>query len=118
MKELFDAGKKIIETLKAHYFEAYFVGGAVRDYVMNRTIHDIDITTNAVPEEIESLFDYTFDVGKEHGTIVVLINHIPFEVTTYRCEITAANSKLETDKSRFEDGLAAQRFFNECDGDD
>lgn len=86
MEELFETGKIIIRKLKKAGFEAYFVGGAVRDYVMLRSIHDVDITTNAQPEDVEQLFSQTIDVGKEHGTIVVLIHRRPFEVTTYRTE--------------------------------
>lgn len=86
MEALFETGKIIIETLKKAGFEAYFVGGAVRDYVMLRSIHDVDITTNAKPADVERLFNQTIDVGKEHGTIVVLIHRTPFEVTTYRTE--------------------------------
>lgn len=64
----------------------YFVGGAVRDYTLGRAVSDVDITTNALPDEIESLFEKTIDVGKEHGTIIVLMDELPFEVTTYCVE--------------------------------
>ena len=86
MNQLFETGKTIIYTLKNAGFEAYFVGGAVRDHVMSGSIHDVDITTNAKPETVEELFPHTIDVGKEHGTVIVLIDHVTFEVTTYRTE--------------------------------
>lgn len=86
MTDLFNIGAKIIEKFEENNYEAYFVGGAVRDYLIERPINDVDITTNALPEIIESLFDKTIDVGKEHGTIIVLMDDIPFEVTTYRVE--------------------------------
>lgn len=86
MNELFITGKQILETLQQNDYQAYFVGGCVRDYQMGRPINDVDITTDALPEEVESLFENTVDVGKEHGTIIVLIDDTPFEVTTFRIE--------------------------------
>ena len=83
---LFKAGRKIIDQLEHHNYEGYFVGGAVRDYMLQRPVNDLDITTNALPDVIESLFDKTIDVGKAHGTIIVMMDDIPFEVTTYRLE--------------------------------
>ncbi len=85
-QDLFKTGAKIIERFEEHNYEGYFVGGAVRDYTLGRAVNDVDITTNALPDEIESLFEKTIDVGKEHGTIIVLMDEIPFEVTTYRVE--------------------------------
>lgn len=85
-QNLFKTGAKIIERLEENNYEGYFVGGAVRDYTLGRAVSDVDITTNALPDEIESLFEKTIDVGKEHGTIIVLIDELPFEVTTYRVE--------------------------------
>lgn len=86
MHELFTLGGKILKTLKASGFEGYFVGGCVRDYYMGRTVNDVDITTDALPDQIESLFPQTIDVGKEHGTVIVRISDVSFEVTTYRTE--------------------------------
>lgn len=83
---LFKTGAKIIERFEDNNYEGYFVGGAVRDYTLGRAVSDVDITTNALPDEIESLFEKTIDVGKEHGTIIVLMDELPFEVTTYRVE--------------------------------
>src|SRR5699024_6074868 len=87
-QNLFKIGAKIIERLEENNYEGYFVGGAVRDYTLGRAVSDVDITTNALPDEIEALFDKTIDVGKEHGTIIVLMDGLPFEVTTYRVEGT------------------------------
>lgn len=87
-QNLFKIGSKIIERLEENNYEGYFVGGAVRDYTLGRAVSDVDITTNALPDEIEALFDKTIDVGKEHGTIIVLMDELPFEVTTYRVEGT------------------------------
>ncbi len=85
-QNLFKTGAKIIERFEENNYEGYFVGGAVRDYTLGRNVSDVDITTNALPDEIENLFEKTIDVGKEHGTIIVLMDDTPFEVTTYRVE--------------------------------
>lgn len=78
--------KKIIDTLNQHGYEAYAVGGCVRDSVLGRVPQDWDITTSAMPQETKDLFDKTFDTGIEHGTITVLLNHEGYEVTTYRID--------------------------------
>jgi len=78
--------KKIIETLQTHGYEAYAVGGCVRDSVLGRIPQDWDITTSAMPQETKTLFDKTFDTGIEHGTITVLLDHEGYEVTTYRID--------------------------------
>lgn len=88
MTQVFDNGGYVLNVLNENNFEAYFVGGCVRDYLLKREIKDIDITTNARPEVVESLFTKTIDVGKEHGTIIAVINDEPIEVTTYRTETT------------------------------
>ncbi|MBP1080423.1 tRNA nucleotidyltransferase (CCA-adding enzyme) [Bacillus capparidis] len=76
----------LLEKLHTEGFQAYFVGGSVRDFLMNRPIGDIDIATDAKPEEIERHFKKTIHVGKEHGTIIVLHKGEPYEVTTFRTE--------------------------------
>ncbi|HDS2117448.1 TPA: CCA tRNA nucleotidyltransferase [Staphylococcus aureus] len=85
-KSLFEQERPILEQIQDNGFEAYYVGGSVRDYVMGRNIHDIDITTSATPDEIESIFSHTIPVGKEHGTINVVFNDENYEVTTFRAE--------------------------------
>ncbi|HCV8336210.1 TPA: CCA tRNA nucleotidyltransferase [Staphylococcus aureus] len=85
-KSLFEQARPILEQIQYNGFEAYYVGGSVRDYVMGRNIHDIDITTSATPDEIESIFSHTIPVGKEHGTINVVFNDENYEVTTFRAE--------------------------------
>lgn len=76
----------IIHTLQNHGFEAYAVGGCVRDSILGREPDDWDITTSATPQETKALFAKTFDTGIEHGTITVLIDKDAFEVTTYRVD--------------------------------
>lgn len=85
-KSLFEQARPILEQIQDNGFEAYYVGGSVRDYVMGRNIHDIDTTTSATPDEIESIFSHTIPVGKEHGTINVVFNDENYEVTTFRAE--------------------------------
>jgi tRNA nucleotidyltransferase (CCA-adding enzyme) len=86
METPFDSAKPILEKLHLAGYEAYYVGGAVRDHLLNRRIGDVDIATSAKPIDVQNLFDQTIDVGAEHGTIIVLHNNTPYEVTTYRAE--------------------------------
>lgn len=78
----------IIKQLEASGFEAYFVGGSVRDALLNKEIHDVDIATSAYPEEIKKIFPRTVDVGIEHGTVLVLDGEEQYEITTFRTEST------------------------------
>ena len=77
---------KIITTLQQNGYEAYAVGGCVRDSILGREPEDWDITTSAMPEETKALFQKTFDTGIEHGTVTVLLETEGFEVTTYRID--------------------------------
>ncbi|MCH1624721.1 CCA tRNA nucleotidyltransferase [Fredinandcohnia quinoae] len=86
MFEPFQKGKRIIQTLQTNGYEAYFVGGAVRDFLLKREIGDIDIATSASPSETMLLFPKTIDVGAAHGTVIVLFEGEQFEVTTFRTE--------------------------------
>lgn len=76
----------IIETLQKNGYEAYAVGGCVRDMLNGDTPHDFDITTSAEPEKVISLFEKTVPTGIKHGTVTVIINGVPNEVTTYRTD--------------------------------
>lgn len=78
--------QKIIDTLEKAGYEAYAVGGCVRDSILGRTPDDWDITTSAKPEECKSLFPRTVDTGIKHGTVTVLLGGEGFEVTTYRID--------------------------------
>ena len=78
--------KKIIEILEADGHEAYAVGGCVRDTLLLREPGDWDVTTSAKPEEVKELFLHTIDTGIEHGTVTVMMNHVGYEVTTYRID--------------------------------
>lgn len=81
-----EAAKDIIEQLNAHGFEAYVVGGCVRDSLLGRTPEDWDITTSAKPEQVKEIFSRTVDTGIQHGTVTVLIDRGAYEVTTYRID--------------------------------
>lgn len=78
--------KFILDTLHSHGFEAYCVGGCVRDAVLARTPSDWDITTSARPEEVKACFRRTIDTGIQHGTVTVMVDKTGFEVTTYRVD--------------------------------
>lgn len=84
MNELFQGGIEIIKTFKRAGFEAYFVGGCVRDKLLNNDIHDVDITTNATPKEMMQLFEKTIPVGLEHGTVMIKMGRNYYEVSTYK----------------------------------
>ena len=77
---------RIITSLQNAGFEAYAVGGCVRDSILGREPGDWDITTSAMPEETKALFEKTVDTGIEHGTVTVLLEREGFEVTTYRID--------------------------------
>lgn len=76
----------ILNRFYENNFEAFIVGGCVRDNLLGKIPHDYDITTNALPYKTESLFEKTIPTGIKHGTVTVLINNNPFEVTTYRID--------------------------------
>ncbi len=76
----------IIEKLNKAGFEAYAVGGCVRDSIMGIIPHDWDITTSAEPLQVKDQFKHTYDTGIKHGTITVLIDKTGYEVTTYRVD--------------------------------
>jgi len=78
----------VLEKIHAAGFEAYFVGGSVRDVLLHKKIHDVDIATSAFPSEIKEIFPRTVDVGIEHGTVLVLAQGTEYEITTFRTEST------------------------------
>ncbi|MER2173446.1 MAG: CCA tRNA nucleotidyltransferase [Carnobacterium sp.] len=78
----------IIDKIEEAGFEAYFVGGSVRDTLLNKPINDVDIATSAKPNEIKGIFPKTIDVGIEHGTVMVLWKDASYEITTFRTEST------------------------------
>lgn len=77
---------EIIEKLNSYGFEAYAVGGCVRDMVLGREPEDWDITTSATPQQVKKIFKRTVDTGIQHGTVTVLMDKEHYEVTTYRLD--------------------------------
>ena len=86
MDQLFLEAVPILEMIEDAGFEAYFVGGSVRDYILGRPINDVDIATSATPLEVKAIFPKTADVGIEHGTILVIMKTGTYEITTFRTE--------------------------------
>ncbi|MGG0716719.1 CCA tRNA nucleotidyltransferase [Robertmurraya massiliosenegalensis] len=86
MKTPFIKALPILKAIEDAGYEAYFVGGSVRDHLLDRQIDDVDIATSATPEEIQAIFPKTIDVGIAHGTVVVLYQGETYEVTTFRSE--------------------------------
>ena len=78
--------EQIIEKLNEPGFEAYVVGGCVRDSLLGKEPEDWDITTSAKPEEVKAIFSRTIDTGIQHGTVTVMLNRQGYEVTTYRVD--------------------------------
>ena len=76
----------IIQTLSSHGYEAFVVGGCVRDSILGLEPADWDITTNARPEQVKEIFDRTIDTGLKHGTVTIMIDKTGYEVTTYRID--------------------------------
>ncbi len=89
------ASKTAIDLLKSNGFEAFLIGGSVRDYIMELPIGDIDITTNATPQQVKEVFhDFrVIETGIKHGTVTVLIDNEPLEITTYRSEGTYSDNR-------------------------
>ncbi|MEK5061256.1 CCA tRNA nucleotidyltransferase [Paenibacillus shunpengii] len=79
-------GEEVLKRLNDHGHQAFFVGGCVRDEIMNRPVTDMDITTSAKPEEVMALFEGSIPTGLQHGTVTVRMNGYHFEVTTFRTE--------------------------------
>ena len=78
--------KYIISQLEQAGFEAYAVGGCVRDCLLGRNPNDWDVTTSAKPLEVKAVFGHTIDTGIQHGTVTVMLEREGFEVTTYRID--------------------------------
>jgi tRNA nucleotidyltransferase (CCA-adding enzyme) len=86
LNPMFKKAVPILEKIEVAGYEAYFVGGAVRDLLLNRPISDVDIATSATPDEIKKIFPNTVDVGIEHGTVLVIYQGNGYEITTFRTE--------------------------------
>lgn len=105
----------VMDTVRKNGFEIYLVGGFVRDSVMGKKADDADFTTNATPDEMLRIFkDFrTLTTGIKHGTITVIINHKPFEITTYRTEKGYSDCRHPDEiafAERIEDDLSRRDF--------
>jgi len=94
MKE-FPKAEALLKRLEDAGFEAYYVGGCVRDHLMGRAVHDVDITTNALPEQTAAVFEgyKVIPTGIRHGTVTVLAEGTPYEITTYRVDGSYSDSR-------------------------
>lgn len=81
-----DNVRSIITKLESAGYEAYAVGGCVRDSLLGRTPSDWDVTTSAKPQQVKEIFRHTIDTGIRHGTVTVMLDREGFEVTTYRID--------------------------------
>ena len=85
----------VLSTLSAHGYEAYIVGGSVRDMIIGKTPTDYDITTSATPEEIKAAFsgERIIETGIKHGTVTVMYGGNPYEITTYRIDVGYSDNR-------------------------
>lgn len=115
----------IIEQLQDEGYEAYAVGGCVRDSLLSKEPNDWDITTNALPMDIKRLFRRTVDIGIEHGTVKVMLGEDGYEITTYRIDgkyLDSRHPESVTFTASLEEDLKRRDFtmnamaYNERDG--
>ena len=87
---IFEKADYLIKIIENAGYEAYLVGGCVRDFFMNKSCNDIDITTSAKPIELEKILTENkikyIETGLKHGTVTALIESDSFEITTYRTD--------------------------------
>ena len=103
----------ILKTLEENGFSSYVVGGCVRDYLLSTIPEDWDITTTATPAQVKMLFPKTIDTGLKHGTVTVLLEKEPFEVTTFRCDgdyVDSRRPETVSFTSSIEEDLARRDF--------
>ena len=111
--DILKTGKRILKTIEDASFEAYFVGGAVRDYLLGYPVQDVDITTSATPDDIETLFPGAIPTGKAFGTMTVLKDGFAYEITTYRVDGVYENHRKPesiTFATHVEDDLKRRDF--------
>lgn len=86
LPEVFQTARPVLQRIERAGFQAYFVGGSVRDTLLGDHIHDVDMASSAYPAEIKKLFPKTIDTGIQHGTVTVLFQGHHYEITTFRTE--------------------------------
>ena len=90
---MLNAALKFLKTIEDNGFEAYIVGGFVRDYILGIESNDVDICTNAKPSDIRKIFKDKCLPNQEYGSVVVIVKNVRFEVTTFRREITYIDNR-------------------------
>ena len=110
-----EAVRELLEKLRSAGFAAYAVGGCVRDTLLGLTPHDWDLCTSALPEEMRAVFrdEHTAETGLRHGTLTVIRDGVPYEVTTFRVDGTYTDHR-HPDSVSFVDSIAedlARRDF-------
>lgn len=104
MRDPFQKAKAVLQMLMNYGYDAYIVGGSVRDFLQDASIHDIDIATSATPDKVTAIFPKTFPVGIQHGTVLVRHENENYEVTTFRSE-TGYKDFRHPDKVEFETSI-------------
>lgn len=119
-----EKAQKIIKILNDNEYEAYIVGGYVRDYILKTKSNDIDITTSATPKEIQKIFEKTYPTGIKYGTISVMMDNELFEVTTFRNDVLYKDNRhpVITFSKSLEEDLKRRDFTingmaMDCDGE-
>lgn len=97
LKAILTDALEILTIIENHQHEAYLVGGCVRDYLLNKEINDIDITTSATPKQLKEMFTRVILVHEEHDTVVVIYKKKTYEITTFRHKGKEHEATLETD---------------------
>lgn len=84
---------EVLSTLEQHGYEAFLVGGCVRDKILSRPVNDYDVATDARPDAVIRLFPHVVPTGIEHGTVTVVSHGVPVEVTTYRIDAAYSDGR-------------------------
>src|SRR5690625_477632 len=93
LSKKFQVAAEIIDKLEDNGYDAFFVGGCVRDLLLNKEVKDIDIATAAPPSVVQKLFDKVIPVGIDHGTVIVRHKSVSYEVTTFRQDGTYSDQR-------------------------
>ena len=100
---MLDIALKLLKDITNHSYEAYIVGGFVRDYLLGIESSDIDITTNATPKEIKKIFQDSCLPNEDYGSVVVIMKGVRFEITTFRKDIEYVNNRRPSEVQYIDD---------------
>ena len=101
---MLDVALKLLQEITSHSYQAYIVGGFVRDYLLGIESNDIDITTNATPKQIKEIFTDSCLPNEDYGSVTVVMKGIRFEITTFRQELSYINNR-KPEKIQYIDDL-------------